>query len=375
MADTHSEIEANINQVLQSTAYAPKSLRQLSGGTANFIYHAVLQTPLPECPNGVVIKQGEAYVATNPNFPLATSRCAVEQQCLALLAPLAPISTASSFIRTPAVYHFDRDTNTLVQEYLVNAVSLKTYSLKYFAAPTPESLKPQCQQLGYGLGAWLRSFDDWSQQPGQAALREKLAENKEMQALKNMINYKQLVQMADRHPTILGDIKSDLQNISNMAAAELEDEAALHVIHGDFWTGKEPRSVLLPDEAIEEGGQTPVRIIDWELAQLGVRPLDLGQMVAELWQLKLYKDIDAGEWLIQAFGHGYGGLGAQDAFRAIIHVGVHLICFGSQTPGWGTPTQSLQLVETGKEVLLKAWVKDREFFKGHVLEALFSPEN
>ncbi|KAK7418888.1 hypothetical protein QQZ08_011097 [Neonectria magnoliae] len=154
-----------------------------------------------------------------------------------------------------------------------------------------------------------------------------------------------------------------------MAVAKLEDEAALHVIHGDFWTG----NILLPDEVIEEGGQTSVRIIDWELAQLAVRPLNLGQMVAELWQLKLYKDMDAGEWLIWAFGHGYGGLNADDAFRAIIHVGVHLICFGSQTPGWGTPEQSVQLVETGKEVLLKAWTKDREWFRGHVLGILFSP--
>ncbi|KAK7418889.1 hypothetical protein QQZ08_011098 [Neonectria magnoliae] len=185
MADTQSDIQVKVKRVLHGTVYAPGSLKQLNGGTTNFIYHAVLQEPLPECPDGVVVKQVEAYVATNPNFPLATSRCAIEQQCLALLAPLPPISTASSFIRTPAVYHSNQETNTQVQEYLVNAVSLKTYALKHYAAPTPESLKPQCQQLGYGLGAWLRSFHEWSQQPEQAVLRKTLAGNKEMQVLKN----------------------------------------------------------------------------------------------------------------------------------------------------------------------------------------------
>ncbi|KAH8686692.1 kinase-like domain-containing protein [Ilyonectria robusta] len=368
MADTQTEIQAKVKRVLQGTPFSPESLKQLSGGTANFIYHAVLEKPLPEYPHGVVVKQGEAYVATNPSFPLATSRCAIEQQCLAHLAELPAASTASSSISTPAVYHFNQESNTQVQEYLVNAVSLKAFALEHYAAPTPVSLKPQCQQLGHGLGAWLRSFHSWSEQPEQADLREKLAGNKEMQSLKNMVNYKQLVQMADRHPTILGDVKSDLQDICNMTATELVDEAALYVIHGDFWTG----NVLLPNEAIQEGAQTPVRIIDWELAQLGVRPLDLGQMIAELWQLKLYKDIDAGDWLIEAFAGGYGSLSSDDAFRAIIHVGVHLICFGSRTPGWGTPEQGVELVETGKEVLLKAWGKDREWFKGHVLGSLFS---
>ncbi|KAH7131397.1 kinase-like domain-containing protein [Dactylonectria estremocensis] len=371
MAATQTEIQAKVKVALQGTPFAPESLRQLTGGTGNFMYHAILEKPLPEHPNGVVVKQGEAYVATNPGFPLATSRCVVEQQCLAHVAALPPTSTAASFIRTPAVYHFNQETNTQVQEYLVNAVSLKIFALEHYATPTPLSLEPQCQQLGHGLGAWLRSFHDWSDQPEQVALRETVSRNKEMQLIKNMINYKQLVQMADLHPTILGGVKSELQEICEMAAAELEDETALHVIHGDFWTG----NVLLPDETIREGAQTPVRIIDWELAQLGVRPLDLGQMIAELWQLKLYKDIDAGEWLIAAFADGYGRLSADDAFRAILHVGVHLICFGSRTPGWGTPGQNVQLVETGKEVLLRAWGKDREWFRGHLLGSLFGAAN
>lgn len=280
---------------------------------------------------------------------------------------LPPALTPSSSVSTPAVYLFNKDTNTQVQEYLPNAVSLKNYALEHYAAPTSPACRHQCQQLGRGLGAWLRSFHDWSSRPQQADLREVLAGNKPMQALKLMINYRGLVGMADQHPTILGDVKADLQAIHDMAAAELSDEAALHVIHGDFWTG----NVLLPNEPIKDGTQTPIRIIDWEMGQLGVRPLDLGQMIAELWQLKLYKDIDAGEWLVENFAEGYGTLSDDDAFRAIVHVAVHLICFGSRVPGWGTPEQNVRLVETGKEVLLKAWGKDREWFKGHVLGSLF----
>lgn len=117
--------------------------------------------------------------------------------------------------------------------------------------------------------------------------------------------------------------------------------------------------------------QNPVRVIDWEMVQLGVRPLDLGQVIAELWQLKLYKDIDAGEWLIRAFAAGYGAMDDNFAYRVIIHVAVHLICFGSQTPGWGDAKQQKDVVRVGKEVMVKAWGRDRGYFEEHALGSLF----
>ncbi|KAM5345531.1 hypothetical protein ACJ41O_011392 [Fusarium nematophilum] len=347
MANTENEIQAKVKKALEGTPFAIKTLKKLSGGTANFMYRASLENASTDYPNGVKV---------------------IEQQSLLHLAALPPATTASCAVATPAVYHFIPDSNTQVQEYLANAVSLKDYALKHYASPTPRTLKPQCEQLGVGLGTWLRAFHTWGQEPGQAAMREVFARNTEMQGLKNMINYQQLLQMVDRHPTILGDARDVLQGISDLAAGELVDETALCAIHGDFWTG----NVLLPDIPIERGTQTPIRIVDWEMAELGVRPLDLGQMIAELWQLKLYKNIDAGEWLIQAFARGYGAVDAEFAYRTIIHVGVHLICFGSQTPGWGTAEQNVDLVKVGKEILVSAWNKDLEYFEEHVLGALFS---
>lgn len=114
------------------------------------------------------------------------------------------------------------------------------------------------------------------------------------------------------------------------------------------------------------------------MAQLGLRPLDLGQMVAELWQLRLYKDIDASPWLIEGFVDGYtAGHSEVDesfAFRVILHVGAHLVCFGSRTPGWGTPEQQEEIMKIGGDTIVKAWSKDRGAFDGHVLECLF-PQN
>ncbi len=139
-------------------------------------------------------------------------------------------------VRTPKAFYFDQGSNTQVQEYLVQGCDLKTYALNTYPAHTPESLRPQCYQLGKALGRWLRNFHAWSaQQPG---LRQTVAQNKEMQQLKQMINFGWLLQRVEHHPAVLEKAKATFEKVRDMAAAELEDEDRLQVIHGDFWTGK-----------------------------------------------------------------------------------------------------------------------------------------
>lgn len=75
MADSEVDIQNKVKRVLQDTPFAAASLEKLTGGTANFIYRVVPETPLPDHPHGVVVKQGEPYVATNPAFAIPTSRC------------------------------------------------------------------------------------------------------------------------------------------------------------------------------------------------------------------------------------------------------------------------------------------------------------
>jgi thiamine kinase-like enzyme len=113
-------------------------------------------------------------------------------------------------------------------------------------------------------------------------------------------------------------------------------------------------------------------VIDWELSHLSDLAFDLGQMFAELFELKHFKDIDAGVWLIEAFMKGYGKLEDQMAFRTAIHVGVHLICWGSRVQGWGSKEQVEKVVEVGRDFVVKGWEKDRGYFEGTALECLFA---
>lgn len=72
---TKLEIEDAVRRELDGTCYAVSSLEPLTGGTANFIYRARLQKPLPDGSTEVVLKHGEAYVAQHPDFKLQMVRC------------------------------------------------------------------------------------------------------------------------------------------------------------------------------------------------------------------------------------------------------------------------------------------------------------
>ena len=93
-------------------------------------------------------------------------------------------------------------------------------------------------------------------------------------------------------------------------------------------------------------------------------------MIGELYELYLYRGILAGLWLIDGFCAGYGIEDDAFAFRTAVHVGTHLVCFGS-VPGWGTAEQVLEVVAKGKEIIVRAWKKDREWFIASELASLF----
>lgn len=104
------------------------------------------------------------------------------------------------------------------------------------------------------------------------------------------------------------------------------------------------------------------------MCQLWLPQLDLGQIIAELYELTLYKNIQAGLWFIEGFMSGYGFVSDEFAFRTLIHVGTHLVSFGTGVAGWGDPKQCETVAETGRDIISKAWREDKAWFKqvGHL---------
>lgn len=112
-------------------------------------------------------------------------------------------------------------------------------------------------------------------------------------------------------------------------------------------------------------------MVDWELSHLSTLAFDLGQMFAELFELKHFKGIDAGAWLIESFMQGYGPVTEELAFSTAIHVGTHFICWGSTVQNWGTKEQVEAIVELGRDFVVKGWERDASFFKDTALGCLF----
>lgn len=129
---------------------------------------------------------------------------------------------------------------------------------------------------------------------------------------------------------------------------------------------------MLPNAPVEKGSDIPVFVVDWEMAQLGVPSLDLGQMIAELYELWLYKSRNAGLWIIQGLVDAYGIASEGFAYRTAIQVGAHLICFGTSVQGWGTPEQVENVARIGRDLIVKAWSKEHAWFEGGDLSCLFS---
>lgn len=278
---------------------------------------------------------------------------------------LDPVEIGPFIVKTPKLLYYDRDTNTQVYEYCSNSIDAKTYALQFWS-PTPTEAQEQCVILGKSLGSWLRQFHNWADSPEQEAFRAIVAQNTSMQRVKNIINYSNSLNMAQKHPEILGDTIDVLQAIAVMATEEKETSFNFGVIHGDFWTG----NVILPQIALDNKYHIPVNIIDWELVQIGPRAMDLGQMIAELYELKLFKDIDAGTWMMKGLMFGYGTINTKMAFRTAIHIGSHLINFSS-VPDWGSEEQVKRVIKQGRDIVSRAWRKDREWFEGTPLNFLF----
>ncbi|KAI0115844.1 kinase-like domain-containing protein [Nemania sp. FL0031] len=370
-AAARDEIKSKVLADLEQTPFAASSLRVLSGGTANFIYHASLNKPLADGTTDVLVKHSEGYVASSPAFKLTLFRAHIEGECLKALSELpidgtAELSGSINFtVRAPKFYHFDEKNSTQVQEILPNSKDLKTYALSTYSADTSDAARPQCLQLGRSLGKWLWNFHNSS--ATQASLQKTVAENTDMQQLKHFINFSWLLDRVEQFPSILSEAKGVFEKVKDMAAKEPEDESRLQAIHGDFWTG----NVLLPDRPIREGDNVTMFIIDWEMSQIGVPNLDFGQMIAELYELKLYRNITAGLWMVQGFAEGYGAVSDDFAFRTAIQIGAHLIGFGTSVQGWGTPAQVEMVARTGRDIIVRAWQKDRQWFEGGDLACLF----
>lgn len=116
-------------------------------------------------------------------------------------------------------------------------------------------------------------------------------------------------------------------------------------------------------------------IIDWEFAQFGHRSYDLGQIVGDLFERKMYNKLDTALDAMKGVIAGYGELTEDMAFRTAIYVGVHLISWYNRRPRKGPRVASTEAIvaglTVGRDFVVKGWERDRLFFESSVLASLF----
>lgn len=79
---------------------------------------------------------------------------------------------------------------------------------------------------------------------------------------------------------------------------------------------------------------------------------------------------------MQGVIEGYGELSDDMAFRVAIHIGVHLIGWYKRRPQRGPWVASSEAIisglTVGRDLIVKGWEKDRDFFKESLLSSLFT---
>ncbi|KAH6663975.1 kinase-like domain-containing protein [Plectosphaerella plurivora] len=371
-------IELKVREAVKGTRFEVQTLTKLAGGTANWIFAATLASPLDDGSSEVLIKHGQGFSASNQNFELPLSRCKIEAESLRLLSGHSvsgspPAGASNVNVRTPALFDLTEgdDSTIQVQEYLPGSIDLKQYMLKHCAAsPTPVE-REKSAQIGAALANWLRSFHKWAASQQDEDFARLVSKNTFGPYVKNLINFSWLSDRVDTFPDVLRDCKDLLVEIQDAVAKEKDNQKARYqIIHGDFWTG----NIVLPDKPLEAESDGPIFVVDWEIAQFGLPSFDLGQMIAELYALWLYRGNEAALVLMESFIDTYmqnSGLGEDFAFRAALQVGAHLVCITTGFPGWGTHEELEPVVRVGRDILIHAWRRDRAWFEGGKLQGLF----
>ncbi|PHH53781.1 hypothetical protein CFIMG_003529RA [Ceratocystis fimbriata CBS 114723] len=379
--DSQSRVYREVFEALKNTEYAVSELFPVSGGHANFTMRGELKVPV-EGTRYVLIKHAEPYMRIQPSFKLDLVRFKLEVEALKIVEhmPCDPrLATGSNMpvVSSPRVLYSDPASNTMVQSYFPSGIDLRSYGFSHLSQPTLGKIeREKVMEFGRALGHWLVNLHSWANSPTNTAAKALAASNVSGPALKQELNYGGLLAMKEKSPGAL-ELLSDetINGVVNQTRRELD--SSTHVVHGDFWTG----NIVVPDIPISQITQLTGFVVDWELFSLGHLAVDVGQMIAEMYQLHLFRNIPAGLDLAVGFIDAYmSDTGLQPrgdktrpwatleerddfAFRALLHVGAHLICVSPMPGVWGSDKELARVATIGAQLIEAAWAKDRAFFE------------
>jgi len=94
-------LSSNLREKLSQTRYACSSLKQLSGGSTNYVYRGTLSSPLPPREGKtapvetVIIKHSTGFLSVSRDFAIDMTRCV--GPIIQYTAPLSPPVVVANF--------------------------------------------------------------------------------------------------------------------------------------------------------------------------------------------------------------------------------------------------------------------------------------
>jgi hypothetical protein len=108
--------------------------------------------------------------------------------------------------------------------------------------------------VGLALGEWLHALHHWTQEPEQSELRNRMRGNVASHDLKRRTTYATIDDIATTFPTITEEyldvlrevrVRAEREHEEAMQGKVVEEAESYGIVHGDFWTGKYARTLLM----------------------------------------------------------------------------------------------------------------------------------
>lgn len=133
---------------------------------------------------------------------------------------------------------------------------------------------------------------------------------------------------------------------------------------------------MVSNDPPKDGTSPDLVIIDWELAQFGHRSVDIGGMLADLYEASHFHGTSASLDILLGFLDGYERPADEIAFTAATYMGVHMICWYSRRDINAPLPFPLEVVlpylMLGRDFVIKGWTRDKEWLRQSILGAWFN---
>lgn len=223
---------------------------------------------------------------------------------------------------------------------------------------------PTVKLIGNALGRFLATVHNVT--AGDAAIKAEFATNKTAMALSSALFFGNLPKNAEQR----GYTDAFIREAAVVAKEEVLTSRDVLTL-GDFWAG----NVLVSEQQSTDDEEPTVQLyaLDFELAKPGTAVFDIGQMAAEMYFLALFRDLDAGTALLDAFLHSYKAESQAkvDVDKLAVRVGAHFIAIAPNAWGAQVGEEAIEnVVKLGVEMIRIGHERDEEALGRSILRSL-----